>query len=221
MVEDKNRALAEALLLERDELYRERVRLKSRMKEYAHTDVLIASFEQTIKEKDTQLEEKDRRLKEKDRQLKEKESLLSSMREQVEYLRRKLWGKSSERFIAPDPLQRKIDFEGLDLLPQEAALTEKAAEEIKEYRSVEVKVKEKKKPVRQPLGENLPRVEEHIYPQQIDINSGAWVELPSIVTELLEHEPARCYVRRIVRHQYALLCCNPNFSSIIFHSIFN
>jgi hypothetical protein len=143
------------------------------MKEYAHTDVLIASFEQTIKQKDTQLEEKDR-------QLKEQESLLSSMRAQVEYLRRKIWGKSSERFIAADPLQRKIDFEGFGLLPQEAALVEKATEEIKEYRSVQVKVKEKKKPVRQPLPENLPRVEEHIYPQQIDINPNRSLEIRDI-----------------------------------------
>jgi len=187
--EDKNRAFAEALLLERDELYRETVRLKSHIGNYAHIDVRIASLEQTIRIKDTQIEEKDIRI--------------VSLEEQVEYLKRKLWGKSSERFIAADPQQRKIDFDGLDILPEEVEAAKQAEEEITEYKTIQVAVK-KKKPVREALSEHLERVEEHYYPQKIDINFGAWVELPSEITEILEHTPAKCFVRRIIRHVYVL-----------------
>jgi len=194
--EDKNRALAEALLLERDELYRQTVRLNSLIGEYTHIDVRIASLEETVQLKDTQLKEKDNLLKEKD-------SLIVSLGEQVQYLLRKIWGKSSERFIAPDPLQRTIDFEGLDILPEEAQVAKKAQEEVKEYKSIQVEVK-KKKPVREALPENLERVEEHIYPQHVDRNSGAWLELPPEITEVLEHKPAKCFVRRIIRHVYVL-----------------
>jgi transposase len=187
---DKNRSLAEALLRERDELYRETARLKSRIEGYADIDLVVASYEQVIGLKDAQLKEKDERI--------------VCLEEQIEYLQRRIWGKSSERYIAEDPRQRKIDFEGLDLLPEEAGPVHQAEEEIREYKAKPVPVKAKRKPVRLLPPEHLPRVEEHIYPQEIDIASGQWVELPPVTTEVLEHEPARFFVRRIVRHVYAL-----------------
>jgi transposase len=50
-------------------------------------------------------------------------------------LQRRIWGKSSEKHIAEDPLQRKIDFEGLDLLPEEKELANSAKEEIEQYKT--------------------------------------------------------------------------------------
>ncbi|GHT70651.1 hypothetical protein FACS189455_0770 [Bacteroidia bacterium] len=35
-----------------------------------------------------------------------------------------------------------------------------------------------------------------------NIHCGKWTELPPEITEILEHEPARFYVRRIIRHKY-------------------
>lgn len=60
----------------------------------------------------------------------------------------------------------------------------------------------KRKPVRKPLPEDLPRVEEHLYPAEISDNKDAWTELEPEITEVLEYEPGRCYVRKIVRHKY-------------------
>jgi transposase len=117
-------------------------------------------------------------------------------------LLRKIWGKSSERFVKEDPAQRCLDFEGLDLLPEEKQLATSAKEEIEEYKTKRVIVKPKNHPVRKPLPESLPREDCHIYPQVLDKEN--WTELAPEITEILERDPARYFVRRIIRHKYAL-----------------
>lgn len=175
----------ETLLEERDTLFQECSRLKSQLQDYADVEALKSSYEETIQKKDIKI---------------------AALERQIQQLLRQVWGKSSERFIKEDPRQRKLDFEGLDTLPEEEALAAKQAqEEIVEYKKRTLPAKAKQKPVRKPLPEHLERREEHIYPSDIDINSGRWRELPPEITEVIEHEPARCYVRRIVRHVYALV----------------
>lgn len=71
-------------------------------------------------------------------------------------LQRKIWGKSSEKYISEDPQQRRLDFEGLDLLPVEKELATSAKEEIEQYKTIRVKVKEKSHPVRKPLPKAFP-----------------------------------------------------------------
>jgi transposase len=117
-------------------------------------------------------------------------------------LQRKIWGKSSEKYIAEDPQQRKLDFDGLDLLPEEKELVTSATQEIEQYKTIRVKVQEKNHPVRKPLPESLPREEAHIYPQNINFEN--WTELAPEITEVLERDPARWFVRRIIRHKYVL-----------------
>lgn len=170
------------ILEARDELFRETSRLKSQLAGYENFETQKASYEKLLSEKD---------------------EAIIKLKQQVEMLRRKIWGKSSEKYIPEDPQQRKLDFEGLDLLEEEKELATSAAEEIKQYKTIRVLVKKKNHPVRKPLPENLPREECHIYPEQhIDLEN--WTELEPEITEVLEHEPARCYVRRIIRHKYAL-----------------
>lgn len=135
-------------------------------------------------------------------QISEKDQVIDKLKQQVEMLQRRIWGKSSERFIQPDPLQRSFDFDGVELLPEEKQLADTAKAEIEQYKEVLVKAKIKKQPFRKPLPENLPREEHHIYPENIDTEN--WVELPPEITEVLEKDPARYYVRRIIRHKYAL-----------------
>jgi transposase len=202
--QDDNSALVDALLEERDESYRYIAKLKSLMETERNLEALRGEYEQTIREKDAEIAFL-KKLKEQLEQIeKEKNSQIASMQQLIEQLQRKIWGKSSERFIAPDPLQRTIDFEGLDVLPEEKEEAEKAEEEVKEYKTVRVVVKEKKKPVREHMPEHLPRMDEHIYPRNIDTTSDSWSELPPEITEVLAHKPAEFYVRRIIRHLYAL-----------------
>lgn len=170
------------ILEDRDQLYRETYRLKSQLSSFENFEKERVSYQQLIGQKDT---------------------TITKLKQQIEMLQRKIWGKSSERYINEDPLQRKLDFEGLDLLPEEKELATRAKGEIEQYKKVRViEVKDKKHPVRKPLPESLPREETHIYPEHINLEN--WTELAPEITEVLERETARWYVRRIIRHKYAL-----------------
>lgn len=170
------------ILEDRDQLYRETSRLKSQLSSFENFEKERVSYQQLIGQKDT---------------------TITKLKQQIEMLQRKIWGKSSERYINEDPLQRKLDFEGLDLLPEEKELATSAKEEIEQYKKVRViEAKEKTHPVRKPLPESLPREETHIYPEHINLEN--WTELAPEITEILERETARWYVRRIIRHKYVL-----------------
>jgi transposase len=166
---------------DRDELYRESSRLKSMLDGFKDFAGERASYQQQIEEKD---------------------SLINKLQQHIEMLNRKIWGKPGERYIKEDPAQRRIDFEGLDLLPEEKELADNAKEEMEQYRTVRVPSKEKARPVRKPLPENLPREESHIYPVNVDLENST--ELEPEITEVLERAPGRWYVLRIVRHKYVL-----------------
>ena len=174
-------AFLQQLLEDRDELYREASRLKSQ----------LASYENFASERDSYQQ-----------QISEKDQTISKLLRQIEMLQRRIWGKSSERFISEDPQQRCLDFDGLDLLPEEKELATSAKEEIEKYKTIRVTGKEKSHPVRKPLPESLPREETHIYPE--NINPENCMELEPEITEVLEREPSRWYVRRIIRHKYVL-----------------
>lgn len=167
-----------------DRQYQEIQRLKSKLEDRTDVDALQSSYEQTISF--------------------QKEKILS-LESQVAYLNRRLWGKTSERFIKEDPRQRRIDFEGMDVLPEEKELVEKAAQELASSKERRTRERVKEKPVRKPLPEDLPRKEEHVYPAVDNLaDNTVWSELDPEVTEVLEYEPGKCYVRRIIRHKYAL-----------------
>ena len=182
---DKNTdELLQVLLDKCDHLYQENQRLKSKLADRTDVDALKSSYEQTI----TSQQEK-----------------ILSLESQVAYLKRRMWGKTSERFIKEDPRQRHLDFEGMDILPEEKELAEKAEEEIQSFKERRVRERVKEKPVRKPLPQDLPRKEEHIYPAVKNIDDKTlWSELEPEVTEVLEYEPGKCYVRRIIRHKYVL-----------------
>ncbi|MFV0590380.1 MAG: IS66 family transposase, partial [Draconibacterium sp.] len=149
------------LLEARDELFRETSRLKNQLAGYENFETQKASYEKRLTEKD---------------------EAIIKLKQQVEMLQRKIWGKSSEKYIPEDPQQRKLDFGGLDLLPEEKELATSAKEEIEEYKTIRVKVENKSHPVRKPLPESLPREETHIYPE--NINPENWTELEPEITEV-------------------------------------
>ncbi len=173
-------ALIETLLLERDELYQELSKLRQ-----ADGGALEKA------------EKKNERYEE---LLKEKDGLIKKLTDQLAWFRRKFWKASSEKYIPADPAQRKIDFDGLDILPEEEESIKAAASEIITYKRNKPEYT-RKQPVRLPLPEHLRREEEIIEPEGIDEN---WVRIGEEVTEQLEHKPGELYVRRIIRHKYAL-----------------
>ncbi len=179
--------LVETLLLERDELYQEVSRLQNN-----DTGEL-----ERAREKNREYEAL---LQQKDNLIEQKESLIKKLTDQLAWLRRKFWKPQSEKYIPQDPNQRKIDFEGLDILPEEEESIKEAEKEIVSYERSKPE-KAKKHPVRLPLPDFLRREEEIIEPEGIDQN---WVRIGEEITEVLEHKPGELYVRRIVRPKYAL-----------------
>lgn len=172
--------LIEQLLLERDEMYLE----LSRFRKMDHKA----------------LEEAENRNRHLGQVIQEKDNKIRQLTDQLAWYRRKFWKPSTEKFIPEDPNQRKIDFDGLDMLPQEKASIQEAEKEIISYERIKPK-KEKKQPVRLPLPEYLRREEETIEPEGIDED---WVRIGEEITEILEHKPGELYVRRIIRPKYAL-----------------
>ncbi len=177
----------ESLLRERDELYQELSKLRQ------VDGGTLERYEALIREKDLKIS----RLDEKVKNFEEK---IKQLTDQLAWLRRKFWKPSSEKFIPTDPAQRKLDFDGLDILPEEEATITASATEIITYNRTR-RESEKKQPVRMSLPEHLRREEEVIEPEGIDEN---WVRIGEEVTEQLEHKPGELYVRRIIRPKYAL-----------------
>ena len=172
--------LIESLLLERDELYQE-----------------LSKFHQADNGALERAEKKNARYEE---VIKEKDDKIRQLTDQLAWYRRKFWKASSEKYIPQDPAQRQLDFEGLDILPEEQEATKEAAKEIITYERKKPE-KIKKQPVRMPLPEHLRRQEEIIEPEGID---EGWTRIGEEVTEILEHKPGELFVRRIIRPKYAL-----------------
>ena len=173
-------AFVEALLQERDELYQELSKLRQiDGGALAQAEKKIAQFQKVIEEKDR---------------------LIKQLTDQLAWLRRKFWKASSEKYIPVDPAQRKIDFDGLDVLPEEEETIKDAASEIDTFKYNKPE-HTNKKPVRLTLPEDLRREEEIIEPEGIDEN---WLRIGEEITEQLEHKPGEIYVRRIIRPKYAL-----------------
>jgi transposase len=134
---------------------------------------------------------------------KEKQQLLDQLeklKNELLYLRRAIFGRSSERYVKEDPNQLKLDFEGMDTLPEEEQAALEEAKETITYQRKK-KTEQKEQPVRQALPAHLERKEEIIEPDPIPEGSKCMGEE---ITEVLEYTPGELYVRRIIRKKYAL-----------------
>jgi transposase len=180
-------SLIEALLQERDEMYQELSRLRE------IDNGALDEAEAVIREQNDQI-------KQGQETIRKMEEMILKFKDQLAWYRRKLWKSTSEKYIPQDPNQRRIDFDGLEVLPQEEEAIKEAEKEVISYERKKPE-KEKKQPVRLSLPSDLRREDEIIEPGGIDEN---WVKIGEEVTEILEHKPGELYVRRIIRPKYAL-----------------
>ena len=190
------KALIEQLLSDRDAEFRRAVKAERQLKELSDVKRMQADYE-------ARLAEKEKAIQERDRALESKESRIAQLEQKLLYLERKMWGAMSEkRRIPDDPNQLKLDFDLLEMTPEEEETVRKAVEEVTEYRKVTVKEHEKRVPVRQKLPDNLRRVEEHIYPDGYLGHEDEWILFGDAETsEHLELQPAELYVRVTIRHK--------------------
>ena len=122
------------------------------------------------------------------------QSTLILLQDQLADLKRMIFGSKSEKFIACVDNQ-------LGLFGQIPRLDtiEPITEHISFHRT---KVsKDKKQPVRGTLPAHLPRVEEIIEPNNLEPDAQC---IGQQITEILEYNPAKLFVRKIIRPKYAL-----------------
>lgn len=116
------------------------------------------------------------------------------LKQELDKLKRMIFGSKSERFIPTDPAQLTFDME---IEAQQPGEPEK--ETISYTRT---KPKKDKKPghARMPLPAHLPR-EEHIIEPEEDVSDCK--KIGENITEILEYRPGKLYVKKYIRPKYA------------------
>lgn len=116
--------------------------------------------------------------------------------DELEYLKRQLFGRKSERFMPQDPGQLKLELEQM----AEAMQDQQAIEKI-EYERKKAQTENKPGHGRMPLPAHLRREETIIEPENLPVGSE---KIGEEITEVLEYKKAEIYVKKIIRPKYAL-----------------
>ena len=140
----------------------------------------------------TQLEETKRKLN----------GNISKLETELAWLRKKIFGKMSERFISSDPDSRQLDIFGEQLSQAEKNELEKAAQQDKELVTITITVKKSRNTRKDISLENL-RVEETIIDPE-GINLDDYVCIGSEQTNKLAFKPGEFYIKRTTRRKFAL-----------------
>jgi transposase len=150
---------------------------------------LISRLENLISKHDSVILERDALIAKRD-------ATIEKLINELIALRRRLFGRSSERFVPADPNQLSLAFEGLESLPEE---------QVVEPEKIEVayirETGNKKQPVRLAIPESIRREEIVIEPENLP--EGA-VKIGEEITEKLQYTPGEVFVLRTVRPKYAL-----------------
>lgn len=126
----------------------------------------------------------------------EREIELAYLKQELDQFKKMLFGARSERFISADCGQLSFGFEG----DQQEEQEEQRTETVPSYER-QKSGKQKKVPVRMPLPSHLPRVKFHIDPEE-DITGAKNIGVE--ITEILEFEPGKFFVKQYNRHKYVL-----------------
>lgn len=139
----------------------------------------------------------------KDAKLAEKDDEISSLKAQLVWLRKKVFGQMTEKHLPIDPVQLLL-FDQEQMTDEERAELASAAAKAEEVLTKTITVKVK--PTRRDLNlSGLPVDIVDIYPEGTTDESGnlkdGYVEIGTEETSRLERIPARTYVARVVRHK--------------------
>ena len=124
----------------------------------------------------------------------ELQSKVLYLQQELEKLKRMIFGSKSERFIATDSSQLSLELEGIE---------EKRETETQTltYTRNKPKNKEDVGHSRMPLPAHLPRVDKVIEPEE---NTEGAKKIGEEITEILEYKPGKLFVQRYIRPKYAL-----------------
>jgi transposase/cell division protein FtsB len=130
------------------------------------------------------------------------ESHISKLEYELTWLRKKLFGKMSERFINSDPDSRQLDIFGEQLSDNEREELERAATQEQELITRTVTANKPRTPRKDISFENLRIEETTIEPE--GINFEEYVCIGTEETNRLAYKPAEFFVKRTIRKKYAL-----------------
>lgn len=133
------------------------------------------------------------------------ESEVASLKDQLYWLRKKMFGKMSEKNLPVDPMQLNL-FETEPLSDEEQKDLDKAVEEQEQTITRTITVS---KPARKPIDTaRLPVEEINIYPDGTTSEDGSlkdeYVEIGTEETLRMETVPAKVYVVKTIRHKVML-----------------
>ena len=130
------------------------------------------------------------------------ESHISKLEYELTWLRKKLFGKMSERFINSDPDSRQLDIFGEQLSDNEREELERAATQEQELITRTVTANKPRTPRKDISFEGLRVEETTIEPE--GINFEEYVCIGAEETNRLAYKPAEFFVKRTIRKKYAL-----------------
>lgn len=116
------------------------------------------------------------------------QGVIIKMSDELRNLRRMMFGRKSERFIAEDPSQLYLSFEGMQTLDKEREVEAIKAKEVQPAITPK-KQKSDDKCERRVFAEHLERRDEGIEPDTIPDGSK---RIGKEITELLEYKPGSC-----------------------------
>ena len=127
-------------------------------------------------------------------QLERKDVEIEQLKQRLDWLLRKMFGRSSEKV---DPNQMRFEFGSEAVLPGEPD----AKDEVEEVKAT------RKKRTRRPFKfpENLPVVEEIIEPDEVLANPDAFKRIGEETFDQLDFTPAKMFIRRTLRPKYVLI----------------
>lgn len=155
----------------------------------------------TAKEQLKAKDEKIERLEKKNRELSDENAAL---KRDLEWLRKKVFGRTSEKNLPLDPDQLSLFDEGKGTSVEENA--ERAKDVQKAEEEITNAIRPEARPARKPLDtSSLPVEEHHIYPDGTTDAEGnlkdEYEEIATEETSRLERIPAKVFVVRIIRHK--------------------
>ncbi len=146
--------------------------------------------------------EKDALLGKNNALLSEKDTLINKLQGEIAWLKRKVFGRMSEKFVSEDPQARQLDLFGDILTEQEQQEISQATQKEDERLTRTIKVKKSRTPRKDPSLENLREEVQEIYPVQKD--DPRYECIGEDVTKKLAFNPGEIYVKVIKRKKYAL-----------------
>ena len=133
----------------------------------------------------------------------ELENTVSSLKSMMDWFRKRLYGKMSEKNLPLDPSALEPTLFDELLSEDEQAKLDAEVKNMEEQNARAIEVKAYKREVRKPVYSNLPVIVTDIYPEGMKDNPD-YVEIGVENTDRLAIKPAQMYIDRIARHKFVL-----------------